>query len=366
MASSVYIHIPFCKTICSYCDFCKIFYYKKYINDYLKSLNNEIKQRYKGEKINTIYIGGGTPSCLSFDELNYLFEIIKQFNLSNSLEFSFETNVLDINEELLKLLIENRVNRLSIGIETVNPKFMTFLNRFNDKEVVKDKINLVKKYFENFNLDLMYAFPNQTINDLFDDLSYIINLKPKHLSIYSLIIEEHTKIYIDGVKPIDDEIEENMYFEIVKYLKKHNYIHYEISNFSLSGYESKHNQVYWNNNEYYGFGLGASGFLNNIRYTNTRSINKYINNNYDWIKETISKEENMENELIFGLRKITGVNKNNFFKKYGVNINEIFDIMTLVDCGMLIENEEYIFIPEDKLYISNQILVNFIGGCSNE
>ena len=366
MTSSIYIHIPFCRSICSYCDFCKLFYNEKFVDNYLEALYDEVKQNYKGELIKTLYIGGGTPSCLSLKQLERLFEIIKLFNLDTSLEFSFEANVSDITIELLSFLKKNKVNRLSIGIETVNEKYMPFLNRYNSKDLVIEKINLVKDYFDNFNLDLMYAFPNQTVEEVLEDLSFVVSLKPKHISIYSLIIEEHTKIYIDGVKPIDDELEESMYYAVTNYLKDASYKHYEISNFSLEGYESKHNLVYWNNNEYYGFGLGASGFVSNIRYTNSRNIINYNKGNYLYEKEELTKKINMENELILGLRKIEGISKSTFRKKFSLEIESVFDIINLVGKKYLVEDNDRLYIPEDKLYISNSILVNFIGGSNDE
>ncbi len=362
MPSSAYIHIPFCKSICSYCDFCKILYDIADRSKYLETLENEIKENYKNETLNTLYIGGGSPSSLSVAELKKLFEIISIFKLSKTIEFTFEANVLDINEEMLKVLKNNKVNRLSIGIETINEKFMPFLNRFNKKEVVTEKINLVKKYFSNFNLDLMYAFPNEKEEDLKNDLDFVIGLNPTHISIYSLIIEPHTKIYNDKTEPLDEELEKNMYFNIIDYLRKYGYSHYEISNFSKKGFESKHNLTYWNNFEYYGFGLGASGFVNNIRYTNTRNINKYLNGEFTQEKEEMTKEINMENELIFGLRKINGVEKKTFYDKYKFNIQDVFDIINLIDKKLIIDNGKRIYIPKDKLYVSNSILVNFIGG----
>ena len=362
MTNSVYIHIPFCNSICSYCDFCKILYKEDIVDKYLLSLEKEIKDSYHGELINTLYIGGGTPSSLNIKQLNKLFEIIKIFKLNKKNEFTIEMNLNDISEEKLKLFKENGVNRLSIGIESVNPKYFDFLNRKSDKEDVINKIKIVKEYFNNYNIDLMYAFPNQTVKEVLDDLKFIISLKPTHISIYSLIIEEHTKIFIDKIKPIDEEIEEDMYYNIIKELNSNGYNHYEISNFSKKGYESIHNQVYWDNNRYYGFGLGASGYINNTRYTNTRSINKYIEGEFILEKEEITKDIDMENEMIFGLRKTTGVNKNHFFDKFGINIADQFDIIDLLKKELLIDNGEYIFIPEDKLYVSNSILLNFIGG----
>lgn len=362
---SIYIHIPFCEKICSYCDFCKVFYNKDLIDKYLTELEKEINKYYKNEPIKTIYIGGGTPSCLSIEQLNKLFEITNKINLEKEYEFTIEANINDICEEKLTLFKSNNINRISIGVETINENYFSFLNRGTKKETVKEKIKLAQKYFKNINIDLMYGFPNQTKKELINDLSFITELNPSHISIYSLIIEEHTKIYIDKISPLDEELEAEMYYEIINYLKENGYIHYEISNFSKKGYESKHNLVYWNNEKYYGFGLGASGYIENIRYTNTRSLKKYLEGNYVFEKEIITKEIDMENEVIFGLRKTEGISRSKFLKKYCFDIEQIFDIMDLVNKKMLKIDGDNIFIPENNLYISNSILVNFIGGSKN-
>lgn len=362
---SAYIHIPFCSKICSYCDFCKMFYNKKFVQQYLDALKEEVEKKYNNEELKTIYIGGGTPSCLSIDELKKLFEITKKIKLEESNEFTIEANVNDITEEKLILFKEHGVNRLSIGIETINEKYFSFLNREARKDEITEKIKIAKKYFQNINIDLMYAFPKETINELCNDLEFVVSLNPEHISIYSLIIEEHTKIYLDNITPIDEETDSKMYYKIISFLKKYGYKHYEISNFCKEGYESKHNLTYWNNEKYYGFGLGASGYIDNYRYTNTRSLSKYVNGNYIYEKEIMSKEINMENELILGLRKTKGIDKNVFFSKYSSNVEQIFDIIELIKKKMLMVEGQYIFIPENKLYISNSILVNFIGGSNN-
>ena len=362
MNKSIYVHIPFCKAICSYCDFCKLLYKEDLTDKYLLSLEKEIKERYKGESIDTLYLGGGTPSALNIKELNKLFDILKHIKLNKKYEFTVEMNLSDVTEEKLSLFKSRGVNRLSIGIQSVNPKYFSFLNRESNKEDVINKIDLVKKYFDNFNIDLMYAFPGETLEEVLDDLSFIIKLNPPHISIYSLIIEPHTLVSFKKIKPIDEELESDMYYNIIDMLRKNNYIHYEISNFSKEGYESNHNLTYWNNNHYYGFGLGAAGYIDNIRYTNTKNMDKYLSGIYVAIKEDITKDIDMENELIFGLRKIKGVNKEEFFKKYNVNIYDKFDIINLTNKNLLIDDKDYIYIPEDKLYISNSILINFIGG----
>lgn len=357
---SLYIHIPFCKNICSYCDFCKMYYNGEIVNNYLIALEKEINKYYKKEIMNTIYIGGGTPSSLSIEQLQKLFEILKIVNTSSSLEFTFEVNINDINEELLDILVKNKVNRLSIGIETINDKFLKLIDRHHTKEEVYDKVILAKKYFNNINVDFMYGFTNQTIEELKKDLDFFKELDVNHISIYSLILEPNTKLYISNTKPLDEEIESNMYFYIIDYLKDLGFNHYEISNFAKEGYCSNHNLCYWNNYKYYGFGLGASGYIDNVRYSNTRSINNYIKGNYRLEEEKISKETDMENEMILGLRKMEGVSKSVFFDKYNIEIEKFFDISNLLEKSLLIDESNRIFIPHDKLYLSNSILVNFI------
>ena len=354
MVKSVYIHIPFCKHICSYCDFCKLYYNKKWTNDYLDALEKEIKEKYNGETIETIYIGGGTPSNLDIDELKKLFSIVNIFK-TNLQEFTFECNVEDINENLLKFLKTTKVNRISIGVQTFNKKHLNYLNRVNNIDII-EKINLVKKYFTNINIDLMYAFKNETLDELNNDLETILKLDIKHISTYSLIIEENTMLRKET--PIDEELDYEMYKLINKKLS--NYNHYEVSNFSKKGYESKHNLTYWNNEEYYGFGLGASGYINNIRYENTRNIKEYINNNYLLNENKLSTLEQMQNEMILGLRKLEGVNKQTFKQKYNKKIKEVFEIDNLLKEKKLIETKEYIFINKDYIYLSNEILINFI------
>ena len=359
---SVYIHIPFCDTICSYCDFCKFIKNDEWINKYLEHLYNEIKIKYKGERLETIYIGGGTPSCLNIEQLNKLFSIIKVFNKSKNIEFTFECNIESINEDKLKLLYENGVNRLSIGIQTFNEKYLKFLNRKHTKKEIEEKINLAKKIgFKNINIDLMYALPNQTLDELNNDIDEFLKLDITHISTYSLIIEPNTKVYIERLENIDDNLDYEMYKLISNKLKDNGYNHYEISNFSKKGYESKHNLTYWNNDEYYGFGLGASGYINNIRYDNTRSFNKYINGDYIQESHKLKKIETIENEFILGLRKIKGINKKEFKNKYNKDIKNIEIVNKLLGENKLLEDEKNIYINPKYIYVSNDILVEFIN-----
>ena len=363
MSHYVYIHIPFCSHICSYCDFCKLFYDEKGVSAYLKALEKEIKQKYRGEVIKTLYIGGGTPSCLTSASLKELFRILSLFKLDKKFEFTFECNINDITYEKLQILSSNKVNRLSIGVQSFNQKTLKILNRSHQKEDVFKKIALAKKMgFNNINVDLMYALPGQTLADLEEDLDTFLKLNINHISAYSLIMEPHTLLTINGAKPISEDLEYDMYKLICQKFEKNGFEHYEISNFAKKNFKSKHNLNYWNNNFYYGFGLGATSYLDNIRCTNTRSLKKYISGKYVWLKEKVSKQEQMSNEMILGLRKLKGVNKEHFLKKYGKMIEETFDIKDLLHQAYLKENKQNIYINKKYLYVENSILIKFLGG----
>ena len=353
MIESVYIHIPFCNKICNYCDFCKMYANDEMIKKYLESLLKEIDTYYINDKLKTIYIGGGTPSVLENDELDYLFSIINNLKKDKNYEFTFECNLNDINEPLLMYLKNKGINRLSIGVESFNKKILKILGREYNFDI-KEKIELCKKYFSNINIDLIYGINGQTLNDLKDDLEKFIELDIEHISIYSLILEDHTILKINNYVEIDEDLNREMYDYICNFLKKNGFIHYEISNFSKKGYESKHNQNYWNNGKYYGFGLGASGYIDDIRYTNTRSLTKYINGKYRYIMENITKKIDMENYMILGLRKTKGVSEKEFKEKYNLDIKDVFNT------NKLEYKNGYYFINENNLYISNYILQDFI------
>lgn len=361
MVNSVYIHIPFCSSICTYCDFAKLYYNPKWVNKYLDSLANEIKTNYKNEKVKTLYIGGGTPSSLNIEELTKLFNILKIFKLDSDYEFTIECNIENITKEKALLFKKNKINRISIGVQTFNSKYLKFLGRNHTKESVITKIKMLKEIgFNNINIDLMYAFPNQTLEELDKDLDEYLKLDINHISLYSLIIEPNTMIYNKGVKNIDEDLDADMYKLISNRLS--NYHHYEISNYAKPGYESKHNQVYWNNEHYYGLGLGASGYIDNIRYTNTRNLTKYLKGEYLDESHELDINETIENEFILGLRKIDGINKKHFNQKYNLDINQIDIVKKLIKENKLIDNGINIFINYDMIYISNSILCEFIGG----
>ena len=330
------------------------------LQDDINAIDDMLDKYYNGEVISTIYVGGGTPSSLSLEQLNVLFSIIKKFKLSDNYEFTFECNIENINYDKLKFLYDNGVNRLSIGVQTFNEKFLKFLNRNHTSDEVFSKIKLAKEIgFNNINIDLIYAIPGETLDDLNHDIDMFLGLGINDISTYSLILEEHTKLYVDGVSNIDEDMDRNMYDLICDRLSSNGFNHYEISNFSKEGYESRHNLVYWNNNHYYGFGCGASGYIGNVRYDNTRSLNKYISGNYRLSEDVLDKNTIIENEFILGLRKVNGINICDFNKKYGNILNSV--VNRLIKEGKLINDGTNIYINPDYMYVSNSILVDFIG-----
>ncbi len=357
---NAYVHIPFCKTICTYCDFCKMYYNEKWANLYLDALEKEINSKYRNESLNTIYIGGGTPNSLSLEELEKLFIILAKLKKEDSYEYTIECNIEFLTIDQIFLMQKYGINRVSIGVQTFNDKYLKFLNRNHTNDMVIEKINLLKTYgINNINVDLIYALPNQTTEELSKDIEFFKKLDIPHISTYSLIIEQNTVLSNLKVKNIDEDLDYEMYNLIINELD--DYKHYETSNFSKEGYESKHNLTYWNNEHYYGFGLGASGYIGNIRYENTKSLNHYLEGIYLKEEEKLSKNEIIENEFILGFRKINGININDFKKKYNMDILKIDVIIDLLKKGKLINDGSNIKINESYVYTANDILINFLG-----
>ncbi len=362
MNKGAYIHIPFCKSICSYCDFCKMFYKKDWADKYLIALKDEIEDRYHNDPLRTIYIGGGTPSCLDSTQLEYLLKMVNHLNISSLEEFTIECNLNDITEEFLELITKYNVSRLSIGIESFNPYILKKLNRDHTFKDAEEKIKLCRKYnIKNINLDLIYAVSGTNLKDLKEDLKLFLKLKPNHISTYSLIIEDNTLLKINETESISDEEDYEMYEYICKTLKSKGFNHYEISNFALRGYESKHNLIYWHNEEYYGFGLGAASYIDKVRGQNHRNLTKYLNNDYGNDFTLIGKETQMDNEIMLGLRLIKGINIKKFQEKYNEDIYEVYPIIKdLIKEKDLIKKKDNIFINPERLYIMNEILIKII------
>ena len=364
MIKSAYIHIPFCEKICSYCDFCKMFYNEELVNKYLEELSLEISDSYNNEILDTIYIGGGTPSSLNIKQLNKLFKILSNLKLNKNYEYTIECNFDNITHEKLDLFKKNNINRISFGLESINKNNLKVLDRNIDKDKVIDTINYCKKIgINNINVDLIYAINNESLDDLLEDIKFIKSLDITHISTYSLILEEHTKLFINGYKYIDEELDRNMYDLICNELNE--YDHYEISNFAKNKeYRSRHNLTYWKNNEYYGFGLSAAGYEGNVRYEKTRSINKYLN--HDYIKddgiEYLSTKDKVYYEVIMNLRTKEGIDLELFKERYNKPLDYYYNYKDLVKNKLLVEEDNHLFIPYNLWYTSNSVIVKLLEG----
>jgi len=354
---SIYLHIPFCTNICSYCDFCKMYYNDLFFNTYYEKLLKEVDiyQDYLNNTFKTIYIGGGSPSSIGINNLEKILKIL-DLKKEEDYEFTVELMPLDITEELLLLLKKYHVNRISIGVETVNPKYQKLIKRIVKKEVLTDKINLAKKYFDNINLDLICAFKDETLEEVDEDINYLLSFDVEHISTYSLILENNTYLKYVNYQEIDDSLSSQMYFYIKEKLEKYGYNHYEISNYAKEK-PSRHNLVYWNNEEYLGLGLSASGYIENIRYTNTRNLDKY-----PFVKEEeyLNNKDKMTYFMILGLRKIEGISIKKFKELFNKDIYEVYDIKDLLNKNYLILKDDNLSINPKYLYVSNSILEHFV------
>ena len=355
MTENAYIHIPFCKSKCKYCSFVSYpdIELKK---QYIIALNNEIKKNYKGELLKTLYFGGGTPSLLSPNEF---WEIINNFNINNSTEITTELNPENITEGYLKSLKNIGINRLSFGCQTFNDEILKFIGRRHNAIDAINAVSFARNCgFENINLDLIYGLPNQTIEMFENDLKKAVELKIPHISLYGLKIDENC--YFSKHMPSNlpnEDIQADMYLKANEILK--NYNHYEISNFSQNGFESKHNLNYWDNNSYYGFGVAAHGYENNIRYNNTDNLKDYIKNPKRHFHK-LSTQEQLEEEIFLGFRKGEGIDIEEINKKYKIDFKRNY--------GMIIEKYSKYFEKTSNGYkfnnngflISNNILSEFL------
>lgn len=366
MIKGLYIHIPFCQKICIYCDFIKMVSDEELKKDYVQMLVRELfYNKDMVSDIKTIYIGGGTPSYLNKENLEYILKNINELiDFNNIEEFTIEANPNDISLEFMRLIKKYNVNRLSIGVQTTNDKLLNFLNRTHSKQDIIKAISIIEEAkFDNYNLDFIYGIPNQTTTDVLDDLKFIKKIKPNHISYYSLIIEERTqlKYLIDTKKVIslsDDKIAD--FSDLVNSeLNTMGYKRYEFSNYSLPNYISKHNMIYWNLEEYLGIGLGAASQFNKKRYINNTLISEYLKNQ-DFIKEEEEFIPEME-YILMGLRKIEGINLKEYHNKFGIEVLEKYPLLNKHIKNELLElNKDWLRFSTKGIDLSNQVYIDII------
>ncbi len=353
------MHIPFCKAKCYYCDFISYANKENIIKAYINALLKEIKYRdLEKYNIDTIYIGGGTPSIL---DSKYIKEILEKITPKKNAEITIEINPGTCNKEKLEEYKKIGINRLSIGLQSTDNKLLAEIGRIHTYEEFLRVYNQAREIgFSNINVDLMLGLPNQTLEILEKSVKTVVRLKPEHISIYSLILEEGTKLYNmvnEGkVKLTSEELERKMYWGIKHILGKNGYIHYEISNFAKKGYKSRHNSDCWEQKEYIGLGVAAHSYLDNKRYSNTESIENYIKNinsaEFDkniTIHEIQTKEDKQKEYMMLGFRRLEGVDIREFASKFKENPMKLYKN----ELDKLIK-EELVEINKNKIRLSNK------------
>ncbi|KXT73358.1 putative coproporphyrinogen III oxidase of BS HemN-type, oxygen-independent [Streptococcus sp. DD10] len=370
--TSAYVHIPFCTQICFYCDFSKVFIKNQPVDDYLKALIQEYQSK-EITSLRTLYIGGGTPTALNAQQLEFLLtNLTKNLDLNTLEEFTIEANPGDLTEDKIAVLAKSAVNRVSLGVQTFDDKLLKKIGRSHTEQDIYETItNLKQSGFNNISIDLIYALPQQTMEQLIINVKKALSLDIPHMSLYSLILENHT-VFMNRMRrgklhlPQED-LEAEMFEYIIEELEKSGFDHYEISNFSKPGYESRHNLMYWDNAEYYGFGAGASGYVDGIRYRNRGPIQHYLkaireDGHARLNEEVLSKREMMEEEMFLGLRKKKGVSKLRFEEKYGISFEEIYGDVAreLESQGLLISTHEQVRMTKKGLFLGDSVAEKFI------
>ncbi|MCD5323631.1 MULTISPECIES: radical SAM family heme chaperone HemW [Pontibacillus] len=375
MITSAYIHIPFCHQICHYCDFTKFFYNPELADQYLEALENEIVTAVGKQKkpMKTIFVGGGTPTALSYEQLERLLKMIAEsFDVDAPLEYTFEANPGEFDEKKLALLKEYGVNRISFGVQVFDDELLEKLGRNHRVQDVYDSLRLFEKQqFDNVSVDLMYGLPGQTYDQFKKTIDEALQLGLPHYSSYSLQIEPKTVFYLRHKKgklhkPVEEE-EANMYELLMSEMNKSGVYQYEISNFAKPGYESKHNLTYWNNDYYYGFGAGAHGYLPGERTVNIKPLNQYTKKAKETgvpqlYVEPVHHKEEMEEQMFLGLRKVKGVSLDEFQRRFGRSIHSLYsgELDYLKRKNWITEAEDHIALtPQGRLF-GNEVFAQFL------
>lgn len=356
----LYVHIPFCKYICTYCDFCKKYIKKQNVELYIHNLIKELEMSNTAD-VTTIFIGGGTPSSIGLVYTSQLLTAIAEIvDLQNVEEYSVEVNPDDVTDELMSLYQQHGINRISIGVQTLNDDILKQIKREHTKQDVQNAIDIASQYFDNISIDLIFNLPNQTLDDINDSFEFIkANVgKIKHVSYYSMILEENTIMsYNNEEGPLTEDEESEIYLQIQQMAANLGFVQYEISNYALPGFHSKHNLKYWTNDPYLGIGLGAAAYDGVRRTKNTQSINAYnesIANN-----ELPIVENNQLTSYDFAEEKI--------FLRLRTNLPVEIDDKLLTKINDDLQLKQYLEIKENTIkikpkyyFVSNEIIIKIL------
>lgn len=378
MARGVYIHIPFCHQICNYCDFNKVFFKNQPVDQYIEALGMEMAMTVRQmpqafERIETIFLGGGTPTALSAAQITRLLELIREhIPMEHVVEFSSEANPDELSEDKLRALFNGGVNRLSMGVQSFDQGLLEKIGRTHSNDHVYETVALAKKVgFDNISIDLMYGLPHQTMEQWKETLDLALKLNLPHYSAYSLIVEPKTIFYIQYAKgrlalPTED-LEADMYDVLMREMEAHGLKQYEISNFAKPGFSSIHNKIYWDNDEYAGFGAGAHGYLRGTRYSNYGPIKKYIEtveagSRPVMHEHEVTPTERKEEQMFLGLRKTEGICSEVFERKFNETIFDTYRkvIEELVKDGLLESDEYGVRLTRKGRFVGNEVFQQFL------
>lgn len=363
MVSSLYVHIPFCEHLCPYCDFPKLIAPSHlWIEPYLKALKKEIDGFSLKLPLKTLYIGGGTPTYLKTHELEDLLSFLSAFCDSQT-EFSIEANPESLSEEKLEILRRHGVNRLSLGLQSTHEARLLFLGRHHRFENVVQKVSMAKKKgFKRLNLDLIIAYPDETKEELIDDLNNLLSLDVDHLSLYSLTVCGNSVFSIKKIPEASQELGAELYSTALQILRAHGYERYEVSNFARHDEKCLHNLTYWHDLPYAGAGLGAAGYLDDhYRYRNSTSLPCYLEGRGREIEDASALKDQIEYFLLTNLRLEEGFSLNDFSMRFQLSFPSLFSktIMKFEDNGCLSMQKEMLKLTDRGIMILDRILVEF-------
>ncbi len=364
----LYIHIPFCARKCQYCDFVSFSGMESSIDAYLDAVGVQMRL-YVGAAVDTVFIGGGTPSFLSVGQLQRLLDMVSDnFDIAADAEFTVECNPDSISEEKAHLLLRGGVNRVSVGVQSFDDTELLAIGRIHNAETAYNAVTMLSRCgFSNISIDLMASLPHQTAESFKKTLERSVSLPIKHISVYSLIIEDGTPLkakYESGEYELpDDDTDRELYAYTARFLQKYGFSRYEISNYAMPHYESRHNINYWDCGEYIGIGAAAHSYLDGARFANTSDVARYINGDFcGGDKEILSENDKIGEFMMLGLRKTKGIDEAEFMRRFGKSIDDVFGVKIdrFVKLGVIKRSDGAIRLTDRGFDVANTVLCEFI------
>ena len=362
MVKSCYVHVPFCSSICAYCDFQRAGYSEVLCDKWLDALEIEISMKQIPSGLKTMYIGGGTPSCLKSDQLKRLLEILQPY-VSAIEEYTMEMNPESCTDDVCALVSAYGVNRVSLGVQSFEPRLLQLMNRHHDEKTIENAIASLHRFgIHNISVDAMYSLPTQTMSEWISTLQKCVSLDVTHLSMYSLTIEPGSAFARQRIKPLDADTEADMYEQAISFLENNGFVQYEISSFCKPGYESRHNTAYWHYNDFIGLGLGASGKENHVRYDHPFGFQNYLNDPSHLEVIELSKQDEMFEMIMMGLRLKEGMSLSLFKERFDCDFDDVYhDVLChCISKGWLIVEQGKVKATDRGFEILNTVLEEFL------